>query len=288
MALIKCKECGHLISDKAVKCPSCGCPVGAENTSQINKTYPMEGIPTTNPLYNGDSGKGPKWLYLVIALLAATSIGFGYAAWESGAFGGNSEDTDIQPDTIQAIQGQKETPTDSIEPTTKKEEKTIVPKANQPQKLKVAKVEFGYWLEPQVGNTYEPWKMCDGNPSTTWAVGLYNYNPYSDGFWGPIFSVRCKKLSHIIIRNGYCKNSNSYKNNARTTGVTFLNFENHAVLYDGALKDTSRPQRLNILPNSEGNNDIKQVGISFFNYDFIPGEKWNDLCISEVEFWGYK
>ena len=27
MALIKCSECGHMISDKARKCPKCGCPL---------------------------------------------------------------------------------------------------------------------------------------------------------------------------------------------------------------------------------------------------------------------
>lgn len=27
MALIKCKECGHEVSDKAEACPNCGCPV---------------------------------------------------------------------------------------------------------------------------------------------------------------------------------------------------------------------------------------------------------------------
>lgn len=33
MALIKCKECGHEISDKAIRCPKCGCPtdVGASH-----------------------------------------------------------------------------------------------------------------------------------------------------------------------------------------------------------------------------------------------------------------
>lgn len=32
MALIKCTECGHMVSDKAVKCPKCGCPI--ENQSE--------------------------------------------------------------------------------------------------------------------------------------------------------------------------------------------------------------------------------------------------------------
>ena len=27
MALIKCTECGHMVSDKAVECPKCGCPL---------------------------------------------------------------------------------------------------------------------------------------------------------------------------------------------------------------------------------------------------------------------
>ena len=27
MALLKCKECGREISDKAINCPNCGCPV---------------------------------------------------------------------------------------------------------------------------------------------------------------------------------------------------------------------------------------------------------------------
>lgn len=31
MALIKCKECGHEVSDKASACPNCGCPLEKEN-----------------------------------------------------------------------------------------------------------------------------------------------------------------------------------------------------------------------------------------------------------------
>lgn len=34
MALIKCNGCGHMISDKAIKCPKCGSPVGKDNVSR--------------------------------------------------------------------------------------------------------------------------------------------------------------------------------------------------------------------------------------------------------------
>ena len=31
MALIKCSECGHMISDRAKACPKCGAPINASN-----------------------------------------------------------------------------------------------------------------------------------------------------------------------------------------------------------------------------------------------------------------
>lgn len=34
MALIKCSECGHTISDKAKKCPECGCPIEGKSTTK--------------------------------------------------------------------------------------------------------------------------------------------------------------------------------------------------------------------------------------------------------------
>ncbi|RVS47000.1 zinc-ribbon domain-containing protein [Citrobacter freundii] len=31
MALIKCKECGEQVSDKAASCPKCGAPIAKKN-----------------------------------------------------------------------------------------------------------------------------------------------------------------------------------------------------------------------------------------------------------------
>ena len=36
MALIKCSECGHEISDRALSCPNCGCPIDKEDEIQDN------------------------------------------------------------------------------------------------------------------------------------------------------------------------------------------------------------------------------------------------------------
>ena len=41
MALIKCEECGHMISDRAEACPNCGCPVSTSAMSGTRETTPM-------------------------------------------------------------------------------------------------------------------------------------------------------------------------------------------------------------------------------------------------------
>ena len=47
MALIKCKECGSMISDRAIKCPKCGCPNdGLDVTkAQGNERFVPSGVP---------------------------------------------------------------------------------------------------------------------------------------------------------------------------------------------------------------------------------------------------
>ena len=37
MAMIKCKECGHDVSDKASVCPNCGCPIEKGTNHVSNK-----------------------------------------------------------------------------------------------------------------------------------------------------------------------------------------------------------------------------------------------------------
>lgn len=65
MALIKCRECGKEISDKAGTCPNCGCPINEkEDTSSVNKTQ------TTNKKVN------KKIITLIGVVVLATLISF--------------------------------------------------------------------------------------------------------------------------------------------------------------------------------------------------------------------
>lgn len=74
MALIKCDECGQMVSDKATACPHCGCPV-----NQI-----------IQPQYFGDEQEEKpnntlKWLLGVLAALVVLR-GAALYAWQSGMF----------------------------------------------------------------------------------------------------------------------------------------------------------------------------------------------------------
>ena len=75
MALIRCNECGQMISDRATKCPKCGCPT----TKGTEPHIPQE-APQVQPVYYEDDegGSTRKWLYGIIALLVALIAGGGY------------------------------------------------------------------------------------------------------------------------------------------------------------------------------------------------------------------
>ena len=73
MALIKCTECGHMISDKATECPICGCPTEEETVRHQNHA-----TPNVTPGYVKDKNYSNKWLYGVLALLLTAIAGGGY------------------------------------------------------------------------------------------------------------------------------------------------------------------------------------------------------------------
>ena len=73
MALIKCSECGHMISDKATKCPKCGCP-----TKEKTVLHQEDAARNDMPMYDEEESHTNKWLYVVIALLLGAFAFGGY------------------------------------------------------------------------------------------------------------------------------------------------------------------------------------------------------------------
>ena len=73
MALIKCKECGNMVSDRAKTCPKCGCPVGnqANDDPQGQSLAKKENHGSNN---NKSTSGGLLWLFLIIGIIALVII----------------------------------------------------------------------------------------------------------------------------------------------------------------------------------------------------------------------
>lgn len=75
MALIKCNNCGHMISDKAVRCPKCGSPVKKEETLRLSDE---EIVVYEEPMPYKEDRTSIIKRYLLVALLVVAIIGGGY------------------------------------------------------------------------------------------------------------------------------------------------------------------------------------------------------------------
>ena len=205
------------------------------------------------------------------------------------------ETDDMGRVTFKRVGGDSEVgqaPDSSAKGANQSDDKNISDSRNPPHKLMVSGVEAFSHMSPQDGNSDEESNLIDGNSATAWAVSIDKAGFDGDKFYGPTFTVRCKKLSYIVIRNGYAKSETAFRNNSRASRIIFLNADNvndvdEAVsyLYEGLVKDTPEPQILKI--GGPANKNINKVQMIFFSDGLLHGAKWDDLCISEVEFWGW-
>lgn len=86
MSMINCPECNNLISDKAAICPTCGCPIAANNTQQSYSVGGFHSPPQTNPLNTQHTSMYPqirafsddvKTLYVLSILSIVLCLGIG-------------------------------------------------------------------------------------------------------------------------------------------------------------------------------------------------------------------
>lgn len=145
-------------------------------------------------------------------------------------------------------------------------------------------------LDPQNGNNYEASNLFDGDPSTTWAIGAKKFEKFekeTEGHFPRMVGIKTIQqypIERLVITNGYAKNNESWHNNARAKNITIMGCtegSNSADnLYSGTLSDTSEPQT--VILRKTGRYDYYNLIIE----DYYPGEKWDDVCISEIEVFG--
>ena len=147
-------------------------------------------------------------------------------------------------------------------------------------------------------NTYNAYNLFDGKASTAWALRLSDVEgmiSYETRLYGPHFDVHGSKLAYVVIRNGYHKNASIYNKNTRANWIMIYrdgngdNIPDSDIIYAGGLADTMSPQTLHVNPGFDQSRPIGHVGIAFkplMENGFYHGSKWDDLSISELEFWG--
>lgn len=98
MALILCRKCGNMVSDRAAACPKCGAPVNTEVTvMQYSKPAPVSpsstpstphvsNIPDTPSKSSSNTG-----LYAIIGLLVLAVLGLGIYALSGRDNGANNQ-----------------------------------------------------------------------------------------------------------------------------------------------------------------------------------------------------
>ncbi len=92
MALIKCKECGHEVSDKASMCPNCGCPIGSVGV-------------TKEEVLDEEPKKKKGWIKALIVAALFCLLGGGYYAYTHFFKANNKEEiVELTPEFIKSLE----------------------------------------------------------------------------------------------------------------------------------------------------------------------------------------
>ena len=163
------------------------------------------------------------------------------------------------------------------------------------RRLSATKANYNWSLASQAGNTYNASNLFDGKQSTAWAVKLTTAPYDCDALYGPTFEIDATEIDYIMFTNGYAKSAKSFSDNSRAKSVIIARADydveddspdaDRKILYSGPIADTSRPQRLKVRPGYRHIPGRQRYQI-IFPSEFTHGSKYDDLCISEIEFYG--
>jgi hypothetical protein len=143
------------------------------------------------------------------------------------------------------------------------------------------KVSSGSWLKATGNVTYKPENIHDFDLFTAWVPDTIN---------GPIgkkidfyFKPLSPRINEIMIYNGYIKNIDLFKSNARVK--KFKLYINNLYYASLELADTTAQQSFKI-PPIRSNVKNKDLILTFEIAEIYKGEKYTDVAVSEINFGG--
>ena len=187
MALIKCKECGHMISEKALACPKCGYSVEKGNNLLEEKGNINKNSPTPSKTV------GKKWrlsdtLWLVIPILGIIfAIIYENTKSSSSDSDSSTTETSSGPGTYEFVDeaGQQwqlfigiEEVGDASNYTLKEENRVIFKKISTGQEYK------GYWKGWKSVSDIDIWTYSGQHPDIIFqrTPGDYGHYALKDGY----------------------------------------------------------------------------------------------------------
>ncbi|MGC4018461.1 MAG: FxLYD domain-containing protein [Muricomes sp.] len=75
MALIKCPECGKEISERAGKCPNCGCPIDGTAKRETIESSPVAAVEKSVDSIKKSGKQGKKGIVIICAVIGVLIIG---------------------------------------------------------------------------------------------------------------------------------------------------------------------------------------------------------------------
>ena len=212
MALIKCTECGGLISDKASACPHCGCPVNSIQDESIDDNEKEEQVIYDEDEYEDGNNK-EKWLYAIVCLLVLALLGIGYWAWHSGLLGTKNDKVEVS-----------EVKKDGSSTVSDSQPITLEGTHNFNGSIGPANVEMSIIIDGSDVNGYYHYNSQErgynmtlqGNMGSDGVMNLTEYAPdgTNSGRWEGIFNGTSLEGSYINMINGKQYKINLSKTNS--------------------------------------------------------------------------
>jgi len=142
------------------------------------------------------------------------------------------------------------------------------------------KVESSSVLTASKTTTYEALNAHDWDLKTAWATNKNKgIGEVLTFYFAPSEML---SVTHLKIYNGYQKSETTWKNNSRAKEMEVS--INAKFLFTLQLEDTIKMQQFNIWERFSPANEDLVIALKITK--IYPGEKYSDLCLSEVNFDG--